>query len=171
MSLILRHQPEVGNITLDNEGWAKVSEVLDALRAKVGPISRTGFDTLVAENEKQRFAFNDRRDKIRASQGHSLAVDLGMNEMTPPEHLYHGTKQSFLGSILKDGLKPGKRQHVHLSTNLDTANTVASRRAGDSIILIVDTKACAEPFFLSANGVWLTAAVPPSALSLHYEGQ
>ena len=171
MSLILRHQPEVGNLTLDSAGWAKVTDVLAALRAHVGPISRTEFDTLVAENDKQRFAFNDRRDKIRASQGHSLAVELALPEATPPDRLYHGTKRSVLGSIIKDGLKPGKRQHVHLSADLDTANIVAARRAGESVILVIETKSCPHPFFLSENGVWLTEAVPPSALGVYFEGQ
>jgi len=169
MSLILRHKPEVGNLTLDAEGWAKVSEVLSALKHHVGPITRTQLDELVAENDKQRFAFNERRDKIRASQGHSLAVDLALPEASPPQHLFHGTKQKFLGSIFHEGLKPGTRQHVHLSPNIDTATTVASRRSGDNVILIVKTAECPGPFYVSANGVWLTEAVPPAALSFHTE--
>lgn len=169
MSLILRHNPAAGNITLDSEGWAKVSDVLAALKAKVGPISRTQLDQLVAENDKKRFAFNERGDKIRASQGHSIAVDLKMEPVTPPPSLYHGTKQRFLGLILKDGLLPMKRQHVHLSATLDTAEIVAARRSGDSVMLVVDTAACPGPFFQSANGVWLTEQVPPAALSIHYD--
>lgn len=168
LSLILRHKPSAGNITLNDNGFAKVVDVLAALRAHVGPITRTELDQLVADNDKKRFAFNDHGDLIRASQGHSVAVDLKMEPQTPPERLFHGTKQRFLGSILARGLIPMTRQHVHLSPTLDTAEVVAARRSGDSVMLTVDTAKCPGPFFLSANGVWLTEAVPATALTIHY---
>ena len=166
MSLILRHNPEAGNITLDAEGWAKVSEVLNALRRKYGTISRTELNELVATNDKQRFAFNAHGDKIRASQGHSVEVDLALPETEPPLELYHGTKNKFIGSIFHEGLKRGTRQHVHLSKDVATAIIVGNRRAGESIILVVDTTKVSSPFYLSANGVWLADAVPPEALTI-----
>lgn len=171
LSLILRHKPEVGNITLDAEGWVSVKDVLGALNHHVSPITRTQLDQLVLENDKQRFAFNERRDKIRANQGHSVDIDLALEPQTPPDTLYHGTKQSFLGLILRDGICAMKRQHVHLSATIDTAINVAGRRGGDSVILTVDTSACPGPFYMSANGVWLTDTVPVAALSIHYEDE
>jgi putative RNA 2'-phosphotransferase len=169
MSLLLRHNPEAGNIKLDGEGYAPVSDVLTALRENVGPISRTELDQLVADNDKQRFAFNPHRDKIRASQGHSIAVDLKLEPASPPLLLYHGTKRQFLGSIMAEGLKPGSRQHVHLSQTLDTAIAVAGRRGGESVILAIDTSMVLTPFYQSANGVWLVDAVPRNAFTIRSE--
>jgi putative RNA 2'-phosphotransferase len=168
LSLILRHQPEVGDLTLDGEGWAKVSDVMASLRTHVGPFNRDQLDELVSTNDKQRFRFNDTGDRIRANQGHSVEVDLGLISATPPPILYHGTKRDFLDAIMAEGLKPGQRQHVHLSDALETANAVANRRRGASVILLVDTAKCPTAFFRSDNGVWLTDAVPAEALSLHF---
>ncbi len=165
LSLILRHKPEAGGITLDEEGWAKVEDVLEALRIHVSPLTREQLDELVETNDKKRFAFSEFRDRIRANQGHSLSqVNLALEPQTAPPFLYHGTKRDFLDSIMRQGLKAGQRQHVHLSTDEDTAKSVAKRRQGDSIILKIDTSRAAGPFFLSQNGVWLTAHVAPEAI-------
>ena len=169
LSLVLRHKPEVGNLILDSEGWAPVSDVLRALNDRFGSFSRTELNTLVATNDKQRFSFNPHGNKIRANQGHSAEVDLGLPVSVPPPQLYHGTKFSFMGSILHKGLLPQSRQHVHLSPDLKTAKIVADRRSGPSAILVVDTTAVPGPFYLSNNGVWLVDAVPPSAISYYTE--
>jgi putative RNA 2'-phosphotransferase len=169
LALVLRHNPAAGNLTLDANGWAPVKDVLEALRAKVGPLSRTQLDELVdgKDNAKKRYAYNAHRDKIRASQGHSVQVDLGLTPVEPPAILYHGTKKQFLGSIFHEGLKPGSRQHVHLSADIETATIVANRRSGENVILRVNCMELAgHPFYLSENGVWLTDVVPPAALEL-----
>jgi putative RNA 2'-phosphotransferase len=167
LALILRHNPAAGNLSLDREGWANVNEVMAALRVKFGPFTRAELQELVDTNDKRRYAFNERGDKIRANQGHSIEVDLNLVSMTPPDYLYHGTKQAFLGSILRDGLKPGQRQHVHLSRDLDTAETVANRRAGKNVILLVHAgDMVGHSFYLSENGVWLTGHVPPEFLEI-----
>lgn len=174
LSLILRHNPEAGKLTLDAEGWAKVSDVLAAVRSKFGNFSRSDLDRLVAENDKKRFALNAHGDKIRANQGHSVAVDLKLEPQQPPERLFHGTKQKNIGLIFKDGLKPGSRQHVHLSKDVETAYVVAGRRRGDDVILIVHAKKLADDghtFYCSENGVWLTDTVPPAYLEISAEGQ
>lgn len=164
---MLRHNPAAGNLTLDSEGWADVNSVLAALRTKFGPFSRTELQELVDTNDKKRYAFNARGDKIRASQGHSVTVDLKLQPVAPPEFLFHGTKQKYLGSIFKEGLKPGSRQHVHLSGDLETAQRVADRRSGDSVILRVRSGEMSDhPFFQSENGVWLTGHVPAGFLQL-----
>ena len=168
LALVLRHNPAAGNLTLDGEGWANVNEVLAALRSKFGPFSRSELQELVDANDKKRYAFNARGDKIRANQGHSIEVDLKLTPTTPPDFLYHGTKQSFLGSILREGLKPGQRQHVHLSPDIETAEIVASRRAGESVILIVHSGQMMQPFYRSENGVWLTDHVAPENLEILY---
>lgn len=169
LSLVLRHKPEVGDLTLDGEGWAPVADVMKALRSRFGEFSRASLDELVATNDKKRFEFNERGDKIRASQGHSVVIDLKLEPTVPPATLYHGTKTQFLGSIMRDGLKPGSRQHVHLSGDVETAKVVANRRSGSNVILSVETSKVDGPFFLSANGVWLTGKVPVDALTPTYE--
>jgi putative RNA 2'-phosphotransferase len=175
LALVLRHKPEVADLTLDAEGWAPVADVLRALRSRFGEFSRTQLQELVDTNDKKRFAFNERGDKIRASQGHSVAdvmIFKPEDAETPPDELYHGTKKSFLGLIFKDGLKPGTRQHVHLSRDVETANVVAARRSGESVILKVNAKLMSERsseqhlFYRSENGVWLTDRVPPAYIEV-----
>ncbi len=167
LSLILRHQPDAGGITLDANGWATTQSVLAALRAKFGAFSRTELNELVETNDKKRFAFSPHGDRIRANQGHSIEVDLKLDPKTPPAKLYHGTKQRFLGEIFAKGLVPMARQHVHLSGDLATAEVVANRRSGDSVILAIDAAAMSEQvFYQSDNGVWLTDRVDPKYISL-----
>lgn len=170
LALILRHQPEVGNLTLDSEGWAPVKDVLKAVQSQFGDFTRNDLQELVDTNDKKRYAFNSDGTKIRASQGHSIEVDLKLETTPPPPFLYHGTKTANLDAIMRDGLKPQSRQHVHLSRDIATANIVANRRAGKSVILRVNTTMLPEveehPFYLSDNGVWLTGSVPPEALTI-----
>ena len=121
----------------------------------------------VETNDKKRFSFDDTGDLIRANQGHSIEVDLQLEQKQPPDVLYHGTVEKFLASILVEGLKKGKRHHVHLSKDVDTARKVGARR-GKPIILQVEAGKMHNqgfPFFLSVNGVWLTDSVPPAFLT------
>jgi putative RNA 2'-phosphotransferase len=167
LSLLLRHKPEVGNLVLDKEGWVSVADVVRALRDKFDPsFSKRSLISIVEDNDKQRFVLSPDQQKIRANQGHSIAVDLALSPATPPEFLYHGTKVDFLKSILHNGLTPQKRIHVHLSATRDTAEIVAKRRSGPSVILKINTQACDNKFYLSENGVWLTNMVPPEAIEI-----
>jgi putative RNA 2'-phosphotransferase len=167
LSLVLRHNPSAGDLTLDSEGWAKVSDVLRAVQNKFGSFSRANLNELVTSNDKQRFSFNDDGDKIRANQGHSVGIDLKLEPQTPPTILYHGTKTKNLGSIFAEGLKPGSRQHVHLSADVETATIVGNRRSGESVILLIHTtKMTDHSFYLSSNGVWLTDHVPPPCIEV-----
>ena len=162
MSLLLRHRPELGGLTLDPEGWIDIDALLAALAAKGQGVSREQLDDLVASNAKQRFAFDGTGTRIRAVQGHSVAVDLGYAETVPPDQLYHGTVARFLASIRSQGLRAGARNHVHLSGDTATAVIVGGRR-GKAVILTIDTASMhgdGHRFYLADNGVWLTAAVP-----------
>ena len=121
----------------------------------------------VETNDKKRFSFDDTGDLIRANQGHSAEVDLQLEEKLPPDVLYHGTVERFVASIMEEGLNKGKRHHVHLSKDIETARKVGSRR-GKPVILQVDAGkmyGAGLKFFLSANGVWLTEAVPTAFLT------
>ncbi len=158
----LRHAPHKIGLTLQPGGWVSVVDLLIAARNHGLPISYDDLVECVKTNDKQRFAFNESGDLIRANQGHSVEVDLQLEEREPPETLYHGTVEWSLPSILKEGLVRGKRHHVHLSKDVETATRVGARR-GKPVILTVDAKRMRQDghkFYLSANGVWLTDAVP-----------
>ena len=161
LSLVLRHQPEVIGLTLDPQGWADI-DTLIALAASKRRLDRDLIARVVAGNDKQRFAISPDGLRIRASQGHSVAIDLALPPSIPPALLYHGTATRFLDAIRREGLKPGSRQHVHLSREFDTAVKVGGRH-GRPHVLRVDAArmaAAGHVFHVSDNGVWLTAAVP-----------
>ncbi len=162
LSLVLRHKPEVIGITLDSGGWVNVPELLAAAERHGHVLSLDELRDIVTTSDKKRFAFSEDGQKIRASQGHSVQVDLGYQPSVPPEQLYHGTVKRFLGPIRRDGLLKGRRHHVHLSIDQPTAARVGERR-GKPVILTIragDMRRDGLLFYLSANGVWLTEHVP-----------
>ncbi|CAL2095746.1 RNA 2'-phosphotransferase [Tenacibaculum sp. 190524A02b] len=163
LSLILRHQPETIQLTLDTNGWANVEELIHKAKQKRKIFSFDDLKEIVATNDKQRFTFNDNQTKIRANQGHSIqSINLNLTPITPPPFLYHGTVAKFMDSIRENGLQKMSRQHVHLSTNIETATKVGSRR-GKPIILTVKSGAMFQEgydFYKSENNVWLTPHVP-----------
>ncbi|MBB4897872.1 RNA 2'-phosphotransferase [Streptomyces griseomycini] len=156
----LRHQPEGIGLTLDEGGWVEIDTLIAAAAAHGFRFTREELDHVVAVNDKRRFAVEGTR--IRASQGHSVAVDLGLPPATPPPCLYHGTVARALASIRAEGLRPMSRHDVHLSADRGTATRVGARR-GRPVVLSVDAAAMhrdGHVFRVSANGVWLTRAVP-----------
>lgn len=164
LSKHLRHQPDRIGLTLDEAGWVEIDTLLAATAAHGFPVSREELDRVVADNDKQRFAIDGTR--IRASQGHTIGVDLGLPPATPPPYLFHGTVARNLDAIRTAGLKPMDRHDVHLSADRETATRVGARR-GRPVVLPVDAGAMhrdGHVFHLSANGVWLTKAVPPAYL-------
>ncbi|MFF1844737.1 RNA 2'-phosphotransferase [Streptomyces sp. NPDC058217] len=164
LSKHLRHQPERIGITLDANGWVSIDELLRATARHDFPITRAELDHVVAVNDKQRYAIEG--DRIRASQGHTVPVDLDLPPVEPPPYLYHGTVGRALAAIRAEGLRPMNRRHVHLSSDRETATRVGARR-GRPVVLSVDAAAmhrAGHVFYVSANGVWLTEAVPPEFL-------
>jgi putative RNA 2'-phosphotransferase len=164
LSLVLRHRPDVIGITLDAEGWVPVEDLLAACAQHGRAISRKQLDVVVRTNDKQRFAFSADGSRIRANQGHSLPIDLGLVSLEPPELLYHGTVPRFLESIRQEGLTRGNRHHVHLSPDTQTATKVGQRR-GRPVVLVIEAGRMfrdGHEFYQSENGVWLTDAVPPA---------
>ncbi|MDN2713907.1 RNA 2'-phosphotransferase [Janthinobacterium sp. SUN120] len=163
LSLILRHAPEKIGLALDTNGWADIGQLL-ALSARHGRrLSREQLDDVVARDSKTRYAISADGLRIRANQGHSLAaVDIALPPATPPAMLYHGTANRFVEAIRAGGLLPGSRNHVHLSSSRETAVAVGARH-GKPVVLTVDAavmQAQGHVFYVSANGVWLTQAVP-----------
>ncbi len=166
LSLVLRHQPETIGIQLDEQGWTCIEELLEKANHYGVRLDRKTLNHIVATNPKKRFAFNDTLDKIRASQGHSIDIELGYTNQKPPEMLYHGTGEKSVQSITATGLEKRSRQHVHLSSDPETAIKVGQRHGKPYVFKVLAEKMCLDnyPFFLSANGVWLTDHVPPAYL-------
>ena len=161
VSLILRHKPEEIGITLDEHGWANVDELIAGI-AKTQPFDMSMLEEIVRTDEKQRYSFNEDKTLIRANQGHSIPVDVELEQKTPPEILYHGTGEKYASSIEKQGLVPKSRLYVHLSSDYDTAVKVGSRH-GKPVVYTVAAGEMQEngyAFYLSVNGVWLTKSVP-----------
>lgn len=167
LSYVLRHKPEEINLQLDANGWASLEELLSKLRKEFPTVTFDELLKVVETNDKKRFTFNEDETKIRANQGHSIAVSLELEKTVPPEILYHGTVEKYIDSIFSDGIKKMNRTHVHLSANIETAKIVAQRRGLPIILTIRAKEMCNKgfDFFLSKNGVWLTDFVPSEFVS------
>ena len=167
LSLVLRHRPEKIGIELDPNGWVDVDALLAKANSYGMKLDRSALARIVETNSKKRFAFNDSLDKIRASQGHSVDIDLGYVNQEPPEILYHGTGEQSVCSILETGLIKRNRQHVHLSSDIETAVKVGQRHGKPFVFDVLAKKMYNDKFefFLSDNDVWLTETVPPKYLT------
>ncbi|PZT91315.1 MAG: RNA--NAD 2'-phosphotransferase [Citromicrobium sp.] len=163
LSYILRHKPDAIGLELDPEGWAEI----DGLIAKAEiTLDHDMLREIVATSDKQRFAISADGLFIRANQGHSIAVDLGLTPVKPPEFLFHGTSTRFLQSIREHGIRPQNRQYVHLSSDREAAAKVGQRH-GKPIVLEIAALASerqGHEFFKAQNGVWLTKAIAPDAI-------
>lgn len=161
MSLILRHKPETIGISLDEHGWANVDDLIAGI-AKTCEFDMEMLEKIVRTDNKQRYSFNDDKTLIRANQGHSINVDVELDELEPPTELWHGTGEKYVNSIDKQGLIPKSRLYVHLSKDRETAVQVGQRH-GKPVLYMVKAGAMYQdgyPFYLSKNGVWLTKEVP-----------
>lgn len=162
LSYVLRHEPEAIGLSLDVNGWANIDELIAKSTAKGTVFTREELDSVVAHNDKKRFVINSDGTKIRASQGHSITVELNLQQVVPPEILYHGTAERFRPAIYQEGLRKMERQHVHLSKERETAYQVGIRY-GKPVILEIEAGRMHRDgftFFLSENGVYLTDHVP-----------
>ena len=170
ISLILRHKPETIGITLDEHGWADVRELIDGINRSSGhTLDLELLEEIVLTDEKQRYSFNEDHTQIRANQGHSILVDVELEEKTPPDMLWHGTGEKYVSAIDVQGLIPKGRLYVHLSSDIETARNVGSRH-GKPVIYAIDCSAMVRDgyrFFLSANHVWLTKEVPVRYMKKH----
>lgn len=162
LSLVLRHQPETIGIELDEHGWTDVETLMAKLKTKGIHIDRQILNHVVETNSKKRFAFNDTGDKIRASQGHSVEIELDYVAQQPPPILYHGTAEQFVQSIKETGLEKRQRHQVHLSKDVETASAVGKRHGKLFLFEVLAEEMYKDKFefFVSANGVWLTDYVP-----------
>ncbi len=164
---VLRHDPGRAGVRLDPQGWTSVDALLAGLGRANVRLSRAELDEVVAGNDKKRFEFSADRTRIRARQGHSVPVDLGLAPAVPPEVLYHGTVGRFLPAITAEGLRPMNRHDVHLSPDQETAARVGARRGRPVVLSVAAGRMHRDGhgFRVTGNGVWLVPAVPPEYLS------
>ena len=161
IALILRHKPETIGISLDEHGWADVDELIKGI-SKTYEFDMGMLEEIVATDNKQRYSFNEDHTLIRANQGHSVPVDVELEEVEPPETLFHGTGEKYTASIDEQGLIPKSRLYVHLSDDRETAVKVGQRH-GKPVVYVVKSGEMYKDgyvFFRSVNGVWLTKEVP-----------
>lgn len=171
LSLVLRHQPEMIGIRLDENGWTDTKTLIKNSNNYGIKVDIETLKHIVETNSKKRFAFNETLDKIRANQGHSIDIELGLAAQKPPEILYHGTGEKSVSSILEIGLEKRSRQQVHLSQDIETAIKVGQRH-GKPFVFIVFAEQMYNAnfkFFISDNGVWLTDNVPSKYLKRNDE--
>ncbi len=161
ISLVLRHKPDAAGIQLDEHGWANVDELIQGINNTGRKIDMDTLEEIVRTDNKQRYSFNDTKTLIRANQGHSISVDVELDEKQPPQYLYHGTADRFLDSIMSEGLRPMSRLYVHLSKDEETAVKVGKRHGKPVVLKIKAEKMWKDgiKFYLSQNGVWLTKYV------------
>lgn len=163
ISKILRHEPELVGLALGAGGWVPLVDLIQGMKRMGVQVTPAEIATIVATNDKRRFTLSTDGRRIRAAQGHSVLVDLQLQPSTPPDELFHGTASANLDAIFDTGINPGRRMHVHLSTDRGTAIAVGQRH-GAPIVLHIDTRAMHDDghvFWVADNGVWLTLAVPP----------
>lgn len=168
LAWVLRHEPAAIGIELDPAGWIEIDALLAGLERYGQPTTRAALEDCVATDDKQRYTLSHDATRIRAAQGHSIPIELGLARREPPAALFHGTPERFVETILEQGLIRGQRHDVHLSTSVSTATQVGERR-GRAVILRIDSGAMHRdgyPFYCSDNGVWLTRTVPPAYLAL-----
>ena len=165
LCLILRHKPETIGISLDEHGWANVKDLIEGVN-KTHKLDMEILEEIVATDDKQRYSFNEDKTKIRANQGHSVNVDVELEEVEPPEYLWHGTGEKYVKSIRETGLIPKSRLYVHMSDSYGTAILVGARHGKPMVFCVKSGQMYADgyKFYRSKNGVWLTKFVPTEYL-------
>lgn len=170
LSLVLRHDPGVIGLILDDHGWARIDELLDCLNRKGKRVDRDLLEEIVAESDKQRFRISEDGKRVRANQGHSILIELNLEKKAPPQWLYHGTASRFMDAIEREGLQKKSRHHVHLCGDQETARKVGARH-GKPVVLEVAAQLMVShghQFSQSESGVWLVDEVPPDYLNQRF---
>jgi len=170
LSLVLRHNPASIGLQLDENGWAKMADLIDCMNRHGKRVDHAMILRIVETSDKKRFRLSDDGMSIRANQGHSIEIDLKLEEKLPPQWLYHGTAVKSMPAIVREGLSKQSRQHVHLSVDRETAKKVGARH-GKPVVLEVAAQLMAQHgyrFYQAENGIWLTEHVPPDYLNQRF---
>lgn len=173
LSLVLRHNPSLIGIILDSNGWVRCDELISKVNSykNYPELTKDILDEVVATNEKKRFAYSKDGLMIRASQGHSIEIDLALMPKEPPEYLYHGTAEKYVDNIKKSGLLRMNRQHVHMNDNPSMSEKVGARHGTPKVLRINANEMYldGENFYLSENNVWLTDYIDPKYIDFDWK--
>ena len=166
LSFVLRHQPESVGLTLDPGGWVPIDDLLNGLKKAGHHFTRNELEIIVTNDNKSRYTISENGKNIRAAQGHSVAIELNLPALKPPDQLFHGTAARNIDAIRTEGIKPGQRRHVHLSGDTKTAIRVGQRHGHPEVLTIETGRMHADGylFWQADNGVWLTDHVPAGYL-------
>jgi len=159
MSYLLRHNPE--NLKTDRHGFVSLKELLEKTRERFH-ISDKFIIDIVERSERKRFEIV--QSKIRALYGHTIPVELELEEDRIAKVLYHGTTADAASKILKTGLKAMKRRRVHLSPTIDIAIRIGLRRTKQPVVLEIDTEAVRKDgarIYRATDTVYLCSYVRP----------
>ncbi|MDF2596528.1 MAG: 2-phosphotransferase [Anaerocolumna sp.] len=168
ISYALRHAPWEYELEMDENGYVPLEQLLFSLHltSKWENITEKDLLEMIEKSEKKRHEIYD--GKIRAFYGHSIPMKIGKEEKMPPHILYHGTARRFIDSIVTNGLLPQSRQYVHLSQDIETAESVGKRHDIKPCILIINSlKAWKDgiKFYYGNEKVWLADIVPSKYIS------
>ena len=125
-------------------------------------------EEIVATDEKQGCTFNADKSLIRTNQGHSIPVDVELEEIEPSEYLWHGTATKYVADIERAGLVAKSRLYVQLSADIDTAIKVVSRHGPPVVFRVRSCQMYRDGeyrFYRSINGIFLTKYIPTYYLS------
>lgn len=169
ISLVLRHKPDLINIDIDDKGYTDIDSLISNInKYKNTNITKNDLISIVNNDEKGRYSFNDNITRIRANQGHSINVNIEFEKVIPEHDLYHGTKFSNFNNIKSQGLLKMSRQFVHLSKDINIAADSGKRWKEDLLICKIDTKSMINDgyiFFKSENNVYLIKYIPPEYIT------
>jgi len=167
LSFVMRHGPQDYGLSLDKHGFVEFKTVLEIIKRRFPGLDEEDLKFIVANDSKRRFQIDGQR--IRARYGHSVDVEPLEECLNIPDVLFHGTSPNSLSSILKEGLKPGKRRFVHLSLNVEEALKVGRRKDISPVVLKIDAKRASQDgliFWKEAN-VYLAKTVAPQYISVY----
>jgi len=171
LSAILRHIPHELSISIDEEGWADIQELVYAIKHKwknrhlYSWLSEEHILAVAILDPKGRFEV--RGHFIRARYGHSIKVKIDLPEDDEVKILYHGTQLDKLSSILKEGIKPMRRIKVHLTKSIEEAIENAMRKGKHPVILVIDAnllRNMGHKVFKAGKNVYVTDYVPPQCI-------
>lgn len=166
MSLILRHKTKNFGLESDSYGLVLIKDLLKILKKRFPEITQSEIESVVKNCPKKRFEIKGKR--IRARYGHSLKIDLDAKPIKPPQFLYHGTSPSFVRKIKREGLKPMRRQYVHLSKTIEEAIEVGKRKSNYTIVFKIFAQRAFEKGiqFYDMGEVVLAESIPREFLKI-----
>jgi putative RNA 2'-phosphotransferase len=165
---ILRHFPDRYGLAVEPHGWIELGAISRAIaqRHPVYRWLRPQHLVAIAETDgKGRYEVRD--DRIRATYGHTLEVDLDLPTDNIPDHLYYPVTTDEAAIVLEVGLRPSDRKRVHLSKTAADAVAAGKVRTPEPIVLEVDARRARDEGIVimrAGKTVYLADRIPAELL-------